>query len=180
MLDRGQRKCIRCAGMFERDAVVPVDDESHCLIDCQEPVLALHRRYLEQLLRRWHPHPAHNSMQELFAAVQETGKKCVQRELMGFVARCYRVARCCHEDLAAWQAGPEVRKAEALERQAQWFAEQEALYARGMVPGLSSDTTIDEPSELSEVSVQGPANVLDGVEFLPVSASDSEEWEDVV
>jgi hypothetical protein len=38
----------------------------------------------------------------------------------------------------------------------------------------------DESSELSEVSVQGLAGVLDGVGSLPVSASDSEEWEDVV
>jgi hypothetical protein len=53
------------------------------------------------------------------------------------------------------------------------------LYAQGMVPGLPSDTTIDESSELSEVSVQGLAGVLDGVGSLPVSASDSEEWEDV-
>jgi hypothetical protein len=179
-LARGQRKCIRCTGVFERDADVPVDDESHCLIDCQEPVLAQHRRYLEHMLRRWHPHPAHNSMQELFAAVQETGRKCVQRELMGFVARCYRVARSCHEDLAAWQASPEVQKAVGLQRLDEWIAEQDALYAQGMVPGLPSDTTIDESSELSEVSVQGPAAGLDGVGSLPVSASDSEEWEDVV
>jgi hypothetical protein len=61
-----------------------------------------------------------------------------------------------------------------------WTAEQEALYAQGMVPGLPSDTTIDESSELSEVSVHGPAEVLDGVGSLPVSFSDSEEWEDLV
>lgn len=99
---------------------------------------------------------------------------------MGFVARCYRVARSCHEDLAAWQASPEAQKAVGLQRLDEWIAEQDALYAQGMVPGLPSDTTIDESSELSEVSVQGPAAGLDGVGSLPVSASDSEEWEDVV
>jgi hypothetical protein len=57
-------------------------------------------------------------MQKLYAAVQETGRKCVQRELMGFVARCYRVARSCHEGMAAWQASPEVQKAVALQRMA--------------------------------------------------------------
>jgi hypothetical protein len=95
-------------------------------------------------------------MQELVAAVQETGRNCVQRELMGFVALS------CHEDLAAWQASPEVQKAVGLQRLDEWFAEQEALYAQGMVPGLPSDTTIDELSDLSEVSVQGPAGGIDG------------------
>jgi hypothetical protein len=66
-----------------------------------------------------------------------------------------------------------------LQRMEELVAAQEALYAQGMVPGLPSDTTIDESSELSEVSVQGLAGVLDGVGSLPVSASDSEEWEDV-
>jgi hypothetical protein len=54
--------------------------------------------------------------------------------------------------------------------------QQEVLYAMGMTPGLSSDTTIDESSELSEVSVQGPAELLADSE----SVGDSEEWEDVL
>jgi hypothetical protein len=61
-----------------------------------------------------------------------------------------------------------------LARQAEWVAEQEALYARGVVPGLPSDTSIDESSELVEVSVQGPLGVTEDV-----SVGDSEEWEDV-
>jgi hypothetical protein len=56
------------------------------------------------------------------------------------------------------------------------MAQQEMLYAMGMIPGLSSDTTIDESSELSEVSVQGPAELLADSE----SVGDSEEWEDVL
>jgi hypothetical protein len=76
------------AGKFERYADGPVDDESHCSLDCQEHVLCQHRRYLEHMLRQWHPQPAHNDMQELFAAVQETCMNCVQKELMAFVARC--------------------------------------------------------------------------------------------
>ena len=175
VLNRNQRKCIRCAGMFERAADVPVDDENHCLVHCQEPVLARHRQYLEAQLRRWHPHAATNSMGQLFAAVEDTGKKYLQKQLMGYVARCYRVARCCHENLDAWQNGREVQQATVLARQAEWVAEQEALYAWGMVPGLPSDTTIDEPSELVEVSVQGPLGVAED----SVSVGDSGEWEDV-
>jgi hypothetical protein len=175
-LARAQRRCVRCAAMFERRRDVPVDDETHCLINCQEPVLALHRGHLEHQLRRYHPHPATNSMQELFAAVQETGRKCLMRQLMGFVARCERVARCCHNNLQAWQAGTEVQKAVAVTGYAEWMAQQEMLYAMGMIPGLSSDTTIDESSELSEVSVQGPAELLADSE----SVGDSEEWEDVL
>jgi hypothetical protein len=41
---------------------------------------------------------------------------------------------------------------------AEWTAEMEARYAAGLVPRLPSDTTIDESSELSEVSVLGPAD----------------------
>jgi hypothetical protein len=62
-----------------------------------------------------------------------------------------------------------------LARQAEWVAEQEALYARGVAPGLPSDTSIDESSELVEVSVQGPLGVTED----SVSVGDSEEWEDV-
>jgi len=175
VLNRNQRKCIRCAGMFERAADVPVDDENHCLVHCQEPVLARYRQYLEAQLRRWHPHAATNSMGQLFAAVEDTGKKYLQEQLMGYVARCYRVAQCCHENLDAWQNGREVQQATVLARQAQWVAEQEVLYARGMVHGLPSDTTIDESSELAEVSVQGPLVVTED----SVSVGDSGEWEDV-
>jgi hypothetical protein len=137
-------------------------------------VLAQHRQILEAQLRKWHLHAATNSMQQLFAAVEETGKKCLQKQLMGYVARCYRVARCCHENMLAWKNGREVQQATMLARQAEWVAEQEALYARGVVPGLPSDTSIDESSELVEVSVQGPLGVTEDV-----SVGDSEEWEDV-
>jgi hypothetical protein len=99
-LNRGARRCVRCAAIFERPQDVPVDDETHCLINCQEPVLAWHRLQLESQIRRWHPHAALNSVQGLFTAVEEAGKKCLVRQLMGFVARCYRVARCCHENHA--------------------------------------------------------------------------------
>jgi hypothetical protein len=176
-IDRPQRTCIRCAGLFERVADVPVDDETHCLVDCQEPVLVQERRCMVQQLRMWHPHPAHNNLQQLCAAVLETGKKCMQRHFMSYVAKCFRVARCCHEDLAAWQAGPEVQKVLALQRNDDWAAEQEALYAVGMVSGLPSDTTIDESSELSELSVQGPLGLFDSAES--VDFGDSQEWEDL-
>jgi hypothetical protein len=46
------------------------------------------------------------------------------------------------------------------------------------VPETPHDTPIDGLTELTEVSVQEPEGVLDGVES--VSASDSEEWEDVL
>jgi hypothetical protein len=178
VLNRAARKCIRCAHVFERPQDVPVDDETHCLINCQEPVLALHRLQLEDQLRRCHPHPATNSVHGLLTAVVETGRKCMVRQFMGFVARCYRVARCCHENLAQWQAGIEVQKARGVTAQAEWMAEMEARYAAGLVPGLPSDTTIDESSELSEVSVFGPADAHGDMES--VSAGDSAEWEDVV
>jgi hypothetical protein len=61
---------------------------------------------------------------------------------------------------------------------AEWMAEQEARYAAGLVPGLPSDTTIDESSELNEVSVFGPADAQNDMDS--VSAGDSAEWEDVV
>jgi hypothetical protein len=54
------------------------------------------------------------------------------------------VAQRCCQGLAAWQTGVEVQQAVALERRADWFAAQEALYARGMVPGLLTDTTSEE------------------------------------
>jgi hypothetical protein len=90
-------------------------------------------------------------------------------------AGCYRVAGWCHENLDAWRNGREVQQATVLARQAEWVAEQEALYARGMVPRLPSDTTIDESSELADVSVQGPLGVTED----SVSVGDSGEWEDV-
>jgi hypothetical protein len=49
-----------------------------------------------------------NSVHGLLTAVVETGRKDLVRKFMGFVARCYRVARCCHENLAQWQARAEV------------------------------------------------------------------------
>jgi hypothetical protein len=77
--------------------------------------------------------------------------------------------------MLAWKNGREVQQATILARQAEWVAEQEALYARAVVPGLPSDTSIDESSELVEVSVQGPLGVTED----SVSVGDSEEWEDV-
>lgn len=59
----------------------------------------------------------------------------------------------------AWNAGREVQNALAVTRQAEWLAEQETLYALGQVPGLPSDTTIDESSELVEASVTWPAEL---------------------
>jgi hypothetical protein len=156
VLDRAARKCLRCAAVFENEADVPVDDETHCLINCQEPVLALHRMQLEAELRRFDPHAATNSMQELLSAVHETGRKRLMRMLMGFVARCYRVARSCHENLAEWQGGREVQRAVAVHLQAEWLLHQERLYAAGAVPGLPSDTTVDESSDLEEVTMPGP------------------------
>jgi hypothetical protein len=82
-------------------ADVPVDNENHCLIHCQEPVLAQHRMHLEQHIRRWLPHAAVNSMTQPYIAAETTNKKSVQRQLMGYVAHCFMVARCCHEDLEA-------------------------------------------------------------------------------
>jgi len=78
---------------------------------CREPVLALHRGHLEHHLRRYHPHPATNSMQELFAAaaVQETGKKCLMRQLMGFVARCEPWLQNAHAANASMQE-PSMRR----------------------------------------------------------------------
>jgi hypothetical protein len=178
-LQRRQRKCIRCAHVFEQVADVPVDDENHCLIHCQEPVLAQHRMHLEQQIRRWLPHAAINSMTQLYVAAETTNKKSVQRQLMGYVAHCFRVARCCHEDLEAWQHGLEVQEVLAVDRLAEWLALQEALYARGMVPGLPSDSSVDESSELSEVSDLGWLEHADLFDATEVSI-DSEEWEDVV
>jgi hypothetical protein len=52
------------------------------------------------------------------------------------------------------------------------------MYAGGLVPGLPSDTTMDESSELSEVSGFGPADAHSDMDS--VSAGDSAEWEDAV
>jgi hypothetical protein len=173
VLPRRQRKCIRCADVFDRAIDIPVDDEDHCLIHCQEPVLTQHRVYLEYQIRRWLPHAATNSMKQLFSAAVETGNKGVLRQLMGYVACCYRVAQCCHEDMEAWQNGSEVQQVLAVNGLAAWVAHQEVLYARGMVPGLPSDSSIDDSSELSEVSMHEPG-VL---EYLGGTAltDDSEE-----
>jgi hypothetical protein len=76
-------------------------------------------------------------MQELLAAVQETGKKIIMRQLMGFVARCVIMRTCTA--VQAWKAGVEVQKAVAVTRHAEWIAPQEVLYTIGMVPGLPSD-----------------------------------------
>jgi hypothetical protein len=46
-----------------------------------------------------------------------------------------------------------------------------------MVSGLPSDTTIDESSELSELSVQGPLGLFDSAESVDIG--DSQEWEDL-
>lgn len=49
----------------------------------------------------WGVRPAANSasMRELFAAVDGTVTKCLQRQLMGYVAQYCLVAWCCHADL---------------------------------------------------------------------------------
>ena len=184
VLVKRHRKCIRCAGVFERAMDVPLDDENHSLIHCQEPVLAKHRGYLEYQIRRWMPHAALNSMREVFAAVEETGKKCVQRNFMGYVAKCYRVAQCCHEDIVQWQSGLQVQEAVSAANFAAWMAREEAKYAAGMVPGLPSDSSIEEASEASELSEMFGFEpyVVDNVVVSDVEESlgDSMEWEDVV
>jgi hypothetical protein len=107
-----------------------------------------------------------NSMQELFCVVEEVGRKQLQKQLMHYVARCYRVAQRCHEDLTGWQQGREMQELQARQQAAQarqqsqhqfqqWMAEQEALYAAGQVPGLPDDTTEDERSELVPCSMSG-------------------------
>jgi hypothetical protein len=60
---------------------------------------------------------------------------------------------------------------------AEWVAAMEARYDAGLVSGLPSDTAIDESSELTEASVQGPLEVPSDQESL--SVGDSAEWEDV-
>jgi hypothetical protein len=154
------RKCIRCGQTFQRPHDVPVDDETHCLINCQEPVMVYHRRGLEAALRDSHAHPATNSVQQLFGAVEETGNTDLQRQLLLFVAKCFRVAEQCHKDLAGWQSGREVSTVMELEqRQLQMHqlgAEQEARYVAGEFDSLSSATTMEEGSELLPASDVGP------------------------
>jgi hypothetical protein len=152
-LARGDRRCVRCSGEFENAAEVPVDDETHCLISCQEPVLVQYRQQLQADLRACHLRPAAQarSMQELFAVVEKCGSKRPQRYLMQFVAKCYKVVGCCHEDLECWNSGREVQAALSDARLALWVLQQEALYAAGQVPGLPSDSSEEESSELEEV-----------------------------
>ena len=96
--------------------------------------------------------------------VEEVGRKQLQKQLMHYVARCYRVAQRCHEDLTGWQQGREMQELQARQQAAQarqqsqhqfqqWMAEQEALYAAGSVPGLPE--TEDELSELVPCSMSG-------------------------
>jgi hypothetical protein len=90
-------------------------------------------------------------MSELFATVEVTGRKYLQKLLMQYVAKCFKVAWCCHEDMAAWQSSREVQVAENVAETRQWFASQEELYRAGLVPSLPSSSSEDEGSELPEV-----------------------------
>jgi hypothetical protein len=51
---------MRCAGIFGRNADIVLGSETHGRVDCNQPVLAQHRRLLkpQQLLRWWPLHPA--------------------------------------------------------------------------------------------------------------------------
>jgi hypothetical protein len=71
---------------------------------------------------------------------------------MQYVSKCLKVARCCHEDLGSWQGTWEVRAALSVARMAQCVLVKEAAYAAGQVPGLPSDSSEEESSELQEVS----------------------------
>jgi hypothetical protein len=90
-------------------------------------------------------------MSELFTTVETTGRKCLQKLLMQYVAKCFKVAWCCHEDMTAWRSGREVQVAESVAETWQWFAGQEELYRAGLVPSLPCSSSEEEGSELSEV-----------------------------
>ena len=74
---------------------------------------------------------------------------------MRYVSKCFKVARCCHEDLSSWQGTREVPAALSAARMAQWVLEQEEAYAAGQVPGLPGDSSEEEESELQECAGDG-------------------------
>jgi hypothetical protein len=158
-LARSSRKCVRCAYQWQDKARVPVDDEQHCLIDCQDPEVAAARQRLEAAIRRKHAHPAMNSVQQLFATVEETQSKHLQRELMSFVAVCYRVAEQQHD---AWLRQPHqerriLRLTQLLEQ---------------MGPPPLPSSSDDESSVLSELSELSELHEVSDEEYEPLEPWD--------
>jgi hypothetical protein len=95
---RTQRVCQRCA---RRMAPVPVDDEDHCVLDCQATPLAGMRAEVVDAVRQEWPAAPLNSFKSFCGAIEELHKRKAHREkhkCVLFLALCFKQAYKC------WQA----------------------------------------------------------------------------
>lgn len=93
-LPRPRRRCQRCS-------VPQVDDEHHCLFDCQHPDLLHARSAFVSSLPSGHV-PV--SLQQVFQAAALDRRQL--RLAVRFVAECYHIAEACNRSQQAGAAPP--------------------------------------------------------------------------
>jgi hypothetical protein len=107
VVPRPQRTCLRCCHLWAHAGQVPVDDEDHCLLDCQCAALADVRRDVTDAVREvWEEAPL-NTTKGFFQTMQELHKRkaySVHKMCVMFVARCYKQADMCARNPQAYHA----------------------------------------------------------------------------
>lgn len=146
---REQRLCSRCS-------LEAVDDETHCLLTCEDPVIVWARRQLYLTLLQQQPEVHASTAGEVFRCVRNMDHDGKHR-CMAFVSTCYQVARKAFTNLDEWQASARYQQAVA-KIQAQEVFEEWGPGGADFFDTLSSsllrssDMAVEEEgSELSEV-----------------------------